>query len=1182
MNIWHLIFLLLIGFNKNFAWSAEQKGLLPEIANDEQKSFQSEVMITQTENKAIESLKKIIKRKLNTPEEADLLFRLAELYMRRSKSGRYFELEPGSAYKLRQFGLADQKTAEFLKQALQIYGDITRKFPQFPELDYVLFNSALAHIQIKETEKSKKNYTSLIEKFPHSALVPDALLELGEIYYNQQNFSMALKQFLMINQYPQSRAYPYGVYKSAWCYYNLKDTAKGIQQLLSVVQQNPATSSDEKKYNLRKEALRDLTLFVGETLAPDQVYTFFEKITVEAELGEIMLALADLYESHSRYKEISIFTSQYIEKHPHSPQASKCYTKMIETNETLKKRDLVLQNLEAMGSFCKKETTDANCGSEFKKVSLDISKKWWDIWLKNKLNSEFSALTRKAFENLLSLDTDSIPDSNSRYAFAELLFQQEDYAAAEQNYEKVSLQMSAPIELRHDALYAALFSTEKLLEKKESTEMTEKQKQLSLRYLNEYKNGDHADEVQYKLAYIAYRQQQYETALFYSSALVAKTKDSALKIKAEDLRLDIYNIKKDYKSLQSLAQNIVANKPSLQRKTNMLKISEEAQYAQVQLDVKDLSTEKQITSFVNFSNNHSSSQLGQQAYWQSISLAYAKDLDSLGADLSMKYVEAYPTDIKNTDALKEAVKSYLESGHIKSALAALKLLSAYDKANWMTHTELICNLLQMEIHTEESRNCYKDLIAKTNSQKKIEYQIKLLKSYPDQQSIGFLEIQNQIFNAGIEPYTTQILIQKAKTLLQNKDYTQAFALSLKINARNVDADMRAEARLIQAHILENEFNSQSIKASESRLALVLAMKTEKLDKAFTAYSSAIKMSKSPTLQLEGLQGIDRLYTQFIFAVDNISLSDTMSAADKQALKHELTSLAQPFNEKLKSNRLQMQSLAQLGDNTIKTVNWEELGAQLTVAPLFKFPEFNRLHPYFLRDEISAEVKQFNQLYKAQKMTDAETKALEISSHKSSRPQGLYCLSLIADSRQQFEKSLWLVEKSLALKASVEGAFQKAKVVYSVEGFNTASTLFEKLLSENNLNSDLQIILALKFLSDGDYKKSLAEFSRLSKEQIYNYGMSTLHIESVLLSGDTAGALKLIEDYRKYKTLDLELNLAEARIYESFLTSPQKAATFYQKALLISKQTEQKEWLKRKLDFLKQNKSNQITSYVGGS
>ena len=95
-------------------------------------------------------------------------------------------------------------------------------------------------------------------------------------------------------------------------------------------------------------------------------------------------------------------------------------------------------------------------------------------------------------------------------------------------------------------------------------------------------------------------------------------------------------------------------------------------------------------------------------------------------------------------------------------------------------------------------------------------------------------------------------------------------------------------------------------------------------------------------------------------------------------------------------------------------------------------------------------------------------------------------------------------------------------------------------------------------------------------------MSTLHIESVLQNGDAAGALKLIEFYRSYKTLDLDLNLAEARIYESFLTQPQKAASFYQKALLLSKQTEQQEWLKRKLDFLKQNKTNQITSYIGGS
>ncbi len=77
----------------------EAKGLLPEVnlnSESEDKNldtaYKSELLITKTENKAIESLQKIIAKKKGTVEEADLLYRLAELYMRRAKSGRFFDL----------------------------------------------------------------------------------------------------------------------------------------------------------------------------------------------------------------------------------------------------------------------------------------------------------------------------------------------------------------------------------------------------------------------------------------------------------------------------------------------------------------------------------------------------------------------------------------------------------------------------------------------------------------------------------------------------------------------------------------------------------------------------------------------------------------------------------------------------------------------------------------------------------------------------------------------------------------------------------------------------------------------------------------------------------------------------------------------------------------------------------
>ncbi|MGZ3690988.1 MAG: tetratricopeptide repeat protein, partial [Pseudobdellovibrio sp.] len=951
-----LIFIIIFANPGQAAQAASEnvKGLLPEVrlseTNEEQnqiKSFQSEVMITKTENKAIESLKVIIKKRAGAPEEADLLYRLAELYMRRSKSGRYFDLDQQSENKLNKIGLKNQKAGEALKQALQIYNQIINRFPKYHDLDYVYFNSALANAQLKNMELAKTHYLHLVKNFPESELVPDALLEVGEIFYQQQNFSTALEKFKDIEKFPDSKAYPYGLYKSAWCYYNLKNTDAGIKQLVLVVTQNPANSGDSKKFNLRKESLRDLTLFVGETLMPNQVLGFFKKIATEEELGDIIFGLTSLYESHSRYKEISIFADEFIQQYPQHAQTPRIFSKLVETYETLKNRDIVIKKLTQMAQYCEKQTENPGCKDEFKKVSLEISKKWWEIWLKNKTNVEFSQLTEQAFEILLSVDSEKSPDSTSRFAFAELLFQQNKLDRAAVQYETVSKQPVQDLTLKHDALYGALFSIEKQIEIKETDTLTEKQKELALRYLNEFKNGEHVNELAFKVGYIFYKQKQYDTSLTYLEPLNKKIKYSDLKTKCQDIILDIYNIKKDYVTLKDKATAFLKEATSSERKNSLTKISEEAHYTQIQLDAQKLKVPEQIGLFVSFANEHSGSPLGQSAFWRSISLAYSNGYDIRGAELSLDYRKTYPHDEKNLDALKDASKAFLEAGHIDQAISTTVILSEVDQKNKTQYAELKCDLTALQNQTLAAKSCYADLFNNSDKANKVEYLKKLMIFYPDKKSAEYKKLENQILSSNIEPYATQILIQQARTALDEKDYKQAFSMSLKINARPVDEDVRAEARLIQAEILENEFVSQSVKAREDKMAMVIAMKTEKLDKSFTAYSSAIKMSKNEKVQLAGLQGIDRLYAHFIDSLTNMPMPESLSADEQVALKKELAKIAEPFIQKRKNNADKLKEVS-IGpaSSEIKS-DWVHTKIQDSIAPSAVQPGVELFKPFYL-------------------------------------------------------------------------------------------------------------------------------------------------------------------------------------------------------------------------------------------
>ncbi|MBC7742841.1 MAG: adventurous gliding motility protein U, partial [Bdellovibrionaceae bacterium] len=806
------------------------------------------------------------------------------------------------------------------------------------------------------------------------------------------------------------------------------------------------------------------------------------------------------------------------------------------------------------------------------------------------------------FEILLANEDISKPDSKSRYAFAELQFQQGHYSEASLNYEQVAHHAALDKTMAHDALYGALYSVEKQLEVKDDVVEVERQKMLASEYVTNYANGEHITQIRYKLGFIAYKQNDYDLALASLLPLTKKVKNPDIKLKSEDIVLDIYNIKKDFKAIQAFAKGILKDVTADARKNSLTKIIEEAHYSQIQVDSENLAPLKRIDQLRDFAREYASSKLGQDSAWQAISLAYSNGFEVLGAEMSLAFVKQYPQDKRRLDAIKEATKAFIDAGQIKQAIPTLRELAQSEPQQAFKHFELSCDLLRINNQLPEARGCYKGLFEKADKSKRTDLLAKMMRSFNNaKNSVELESIQNQILKDNIEPYATTILIDQAKAFLAQNKYTEAFNLSLKINNRPVDADARAEARLIQSAVLEKEFVAQSVKARENKFAMVLSLKTEKLDKAFTAYSSTIKMSKSDKVQLQALQGIDRLYTHFIEALSNMPVPISLTPEEQKTLRSELVKLTVPFNQKRIDNLAQLRKLSQLSPSVSTSVNWNEMSTEKTVEPRLQFPSAKLLSS-FVPNSLTVSQNGYSRLpatekkcdgqsptaaslggcLQLKKYDDAEKLAFKLTATKENRAMGLYYLSVIADKKDETDKALWMVEKALALdpENSVMN-YQKGKVLYSVEGINSALPFFEKVLDMKKSSPDLIVMNALKSFSDRDYITATEEFSRLSNEELYTYGMGILYVEAAAQKGETEQALKLASNFLNWKSDYVDMLIEQARVHEHFALNKDNAIVSYQKALAKSSDLEQKDWLKRKIEFLKTNKNNQITSHVSG-
>lgn len=1230
--------------------SKDKRGILREIQISDQenltedqremKTLKAELLISKSEKKAIESLNSLLKKKRGTLEEPDLWYRLAELHMRRSKSGRFFDLnQDKTTNQWKSFPVPNEKGADSIRASIEIYNKIEKNFPNYKDLDSVLFNNAFAHQQIKLNRVAEVLYKKLEEKFSKSPLRADGLLALAELLYEQQRFKEALTYFEKLKEFPDSRVYNYGLYKKAWTHYNMKDSDQGVAVLLEVLRLNPPNTTDAKGYNLRKESLRDLAVFVGDTKGPELLYSFFKKIETEEELGQTILELAKLYDGHSRFKEIPTFVNEYNDNHKLSPFLVKTKLILVNAYESTKAREQVLETLKSISDLCQvgsawykaqtPEIFSESCKEDFKEVSLELSKKWWEIWLKNKLHKEFSSLTERALRHILANDDPNDPDVKTRFALAELLFQQEKYKESSEEYEKVSL-ATQDTALAHDASYGALYSYEKFLNSQKS-KSDPRQRKLVVHYKDNFPKGDHHWPILMKWALILYDEGNYDESQKTLDLIKNNSGRKDLITQSQDLHLDILNLKKDFKSLKEKAKEFTSTELSAERKSHLQKISSEAHFSEVQEIAKSGQGLKAAEALLKFFREHPESALGTEALWQSMSLYYSLGRLREASDLTLEFVALHPKDKRNLDALKEAANAKVDLGNFREALQVLHKIQQLEPTKQEDFTLKTAHYLWLEGDKESARKLYSQLEKSSNTvADKKKYRDLLFHTFSLQEknSDNYRKFKKTQADQGVEPFASEALLSQASVLLRSGRATEAFELARKIMARDTEEEVKAQARSIQARILEEEFLRQSVQSSkEDRIAIVIGLKAEKMEKALSSYLSLLKQTKTSELQRTALEGIDRIYENYLQSMGGFRAPASVAATDAQAIEIEIAKTLPPIRERRDQNRKDLLALQK--QTRGPTNEWYDSSPENSIEPSVQWPT-ELLPPVFhpltwskdgpWRSVILTETQQKKSCKDFQDAREAESshqnaenstkdreafnKILDLASACSSGPDkaqlpnlslnllndprtkalGYYYLSLVSESKGLWDKALWAIEKA---KLEIENT--KSPSYLNIPQVTLATQVFsyqhlrQRLRSQGwsqvfsdakNMDSLLNIkwdkpefLLTSAWVqyNKSQYSSMIKKLSAVPADMIYNENMWLGYSEALAQTGQVDRALQVLSK-AKAQNLVTAL-LQEARIHETIKPNVRLAEMLYREALTHTSQSEAKVWLEKKLEHL---------------
>lgn len=1210
MKNWTLVFITTITTGLSANAANQDSGLLPELSQSlasgeqgEQATRESEALIAKAELKAIESLQSLIQKKKGSPTEADLWLRLAELYLRRAKSGRYLDLQ--------QKNQKSSMAQEQLIQAQKIFSKMVVQFPKFSSLDLVYFNWAFTCRQLGQNKKAEELYSEVSSRFTQSAVRPDALMALAEMKYDRQDFSGALVELKKIESYPAAQVYGYSLYKQAWSLYNLKRNHEATEKLIAVTQL-------EGSHRLRPEALRDLTLFFSEAQPPESAYSFFKKITSTEELAEAIYNLSSLYSSHSRFDDLYKAALPYLSDVPMSSAVVKLQTLILNSYETQKKRTEVLVWMKKAAANCSPNSdwrnqnptiAEAQCESTLAKSHLEITKKWWDLWLKNKSNSSIADLTAEAFQIHLSRENPKQIDAKSHYAYAELLYQRSYFRPASEQY-LITSQNTQDKELAHDSAYSALASLESAMQVKSETVDILKQSELCKSYLERFKDGKYREQVLFKFGFIAYQNKDFDESLKILSPLADKAKtDLSLQVRSQDLVLDIYNSQTDLDQLISKANNYVTKETSPDRIKKLNQIRREAEFARIQknkIEDAPMVTFEKLKSFAEM--HKEDADLSEKATLQAIALAYATDHKISGAEMAMKLEIKSEKQKDKIDMLKEATRTFYGQGFFEQALTALDKLKTIQSGKERQSTlTLISNIAKLNQNIALEQKLLRDQISSSKDKVEVSnlYRELLQSSLQKNSSLKSEQIKNEIRNKKIEPLVYELELESLSENLANGKRNEVFEKAKKFVGLSEYHEIRAFARLLQAQVLEYEFNTQSTKTELDRMVTVISLKTEKLEKAQSAYLAAASYSNTEKINILVSQGLHRLYTTYAKQIRQVQIKGILSEDEKNALNKELETLASPIQKKAEDLEKKLAKLGSSPDRQTNQVDWLNLdtqvptpytGASLQVSRFEDYtPEMSRSGDFSYR-----QIEKKNKLNCSEKNNFAKMNLSELilntqnclfkdneeaflsgvrqmaEAHPTS---GLapYHLSLWAKKQNQLEKSLALLDLALTLSAETTFfSYQKAVVLAGLKKERSEiEPLLLKAFDSGLELAELKIFHADLQFQKGDCLTAIEDLKSTKSDLKANYEMQNLEAECLAISGETQKSLQILKDQNNFSRF-----LEQARIQEKYLQDNNAAKLSLMKARDQKPNENILKWINEKINWLENQHVIQKTAQGG--
>ncbi len=524
--------------------------------------------------------------------KAEMMLRLADLYF---EEGRDLYLSEMQDFEKKFDGCfndpkCDATTLEpdngvsqkWQQKSIKLYRQILRNYATFGRADEATFYLASALQEVGSRKEGIKEFTRLAKTYPDSQYVPDAYVQIGEYYFDNNNAYKALLAYQKAAAYRNSSKYGFAMYKLGWCYYNVGEYGKGIETMKTVVAYSMSTQDENNKsaITLQEEALKDLVRFFADAGEMDEAYSYFNKLGKKELIRSMLKRLATTYFEQGKFEQTIQTYRRLIAEEPASPDSPdyqneiiQAYSKMGRKRETVTEIDKLRRDYGPSSDWARQNAANQDALSAsvafIEKNLRTVATNYHDEARKLRTGrsaKEAYALAMKAYADYLEAFPDSKYTYDMRYAYGELLYKIKRYDESYDQYMQV-VKMDKKGKHSRFCAESAIFAADEMVKKEgasraksgstEAVELTAWEQKL-LTALDQFSEMFPTDpktrKIIYKSAYLLYNKNHFKEASDRFRVVIGMDPRSKEAEQAAHQILDSFTLVEDWKNLREVSK----------------------------------------------------------------------------------------------------------------------------------------------------------------------------------------------------------------------------------------------------------------------------------------------------------------------------------------------------------------------------------------------------------------------------------------------------------------------------------------------------------------------------------------------------------------------------------------------------------------------------------------------------